>query len=111
MTQSQPKKTGASESVDTTKGESQVSPTLGSSQTTRSESRASPRDPTEELPLKHTALTSFSKLRQTSTIGGFVDPLSDAHDWFAQETEVTADRLSTRATESTEPGDKDYPVL
>ena len=51
--------------------------------------------------------TLFLKARQTSTAGGFTDPLSEAHGWLARETEETADRLSARATETTEPGDKD----
>ena len=47
------------------------------------------------------------KARLTSTSGGKTDSFSEAHGWLARETEETAEWLSARATESTEPGDKD----
>ena len=107
VTQSPPTKTGASDSVDTTKGESQVSPTQGSSHTTPPE----PTDGVNELPLLAHSFGLYAQARGPATAGGLNDPLVLAHDWLSRETEVTADRLSTRATERTEPGDKDTQVL
>ena len=107
VTQSQPQKTETSDGAKATKGESRVSPTPSSSQTTQSKPRGSKRVDTEELPLSHHSFELFMKARQQVTMAHIVDPYDVAHDNFVRETEEAAERLRVRATGSTHPGDKD----
>ena len=107
VTQPQPQKTGTSDGAKATKGESRVSPTPSSSQTTQSNPRGSKRVATEELPLSHHSMQLFISARQEVTMAHNIDPYDVAHDNFVRETGEAAERLRVRATGSTHPGDKD----